>query len=66
MSNNRLTSYRPKLEEPHAKDLTPKSNKYSPKISPVFSSLRNGVGIKPENGSKIKLTTKPSTTKNTH
>jgi hypothetical protein len=64
MSTNRFGSYRPKLDEHAAKDLTPKSSKYSPKISPVFSSLRGGMTLKGEPSSKIKLS-KPATTKNT-
>lgn len=63
MSTNRFGSYRPKLDENAAKDLTPKSSKYSPKISPVFSSLRSGLALKAADpSSKIKLT-KPATTK---
>ena len=65
MSTNRFGPYRPKLEDSSHKDLTPKSAKYSPKISPVFTSLRNGVGLKTDHTAKIKLT-KPSTTKHTH
>ena len=62
MSSNRFGSYRPKLDDHAAKDLTPKSSKYSPKISPVFSSLRSGMTLKGDASSKIKLT-KPATTK---
>ena len=65
MSTNRFGAYRPKLDDGGHKDLTPKSAKYSPKISPVISSLRSGVGSKNDPSSKIKLT-KPSTTKHTH
>ena len=64
MSTNRFGAYRPKLDDGHHKDLTPKSAKYSPKISPVFSSLRSGGGFKGDPSSKIKLS-KPSTTKHT-
>ncbi len=64
MSTNRFGTYRPKLDENTHKDLTPKSSKYSPKISPVFSSLRSGMTLKPDPSSKIRLT-KPATTKNT-
>lgn len=60
MSSNRFGSYRGKEEV--QKELTPKSNKYSPKISPVFASLRGGMGVKAEGSSKIKLS-KPATTK---
>ena len=63
MSTNRFGTYRPKLDESQNKELTPKSSKYSPKISPVFSSLRGGVTLKNEGSSKIKLS-KPATTKN--
>ena len=63
MSTNRFRSYRPKLDENAVKDLTPKSSKYSPKISPVFSSLRSGMTLKADPSSKIKLS-KPATTKN--
>lgn len=62
MSTNRFGSYRPKLDDNTQKDLTPKSNKYSPKISPVFSSLRSGMTLKGDPTSKVKLT-KPATTK---
>ena len=62
MSTNRFGSYRPKLDDNMGKDLTPKSSKYSPKISPVFSSLRSGIAFKADQSSKIKLT-KPATTK---
>lgn len=64
MSTNRFGAYRPKLEDGTHKDLTPKSTKYSPKISPVFASLKSGIAYKGDPSSKIKLT-KPSTTKNT-
>jgi hypothetical protein len=66
MSNNRLRGLKPKLEDPTPvrKDLTPKSNKYSPKISPVYSSIRQGISLKPDPNSKIKIT-RPSTSKNT-
>ena len=63
MSTNRFGSYRGK-EEGGQKELTPKSSKYSPKISPVFASLRAGMGLKAEGSSKIKLS-KPATTKHT-
>ena len=63
MSTNRFGTYRPKLDDHINKDLTPKSSKYSPKISPVFASLRTGVALKADPSSKIKLS-KPSTTKN--
>ncbi len=65
MSNNRLRGLKPKLEEPTPlrKDLTPKSSKYSPKISPVYSSIRQGISLKPDPNSKIKIT-RPSTSKN--
>ncbi len=63
MSANRFGTYRPKLEENFNKDLTPKSSKYSPKISPAFNSLRGGITLKQDPYSKIKLT-KPSTSKN--
>jgi len=62
MSTNRFGSYRPQLDDNRDKDLTPKSSKYSPKISPVFSSLRSGIAFKTDQSSKIKLT-KPATTK---
>ena len=62
MSTNRFGSYRPKLDENAGKDLTPKSTKYSPKVSPVFSSLRSGMALKADPSSKIKLM-KPATTK---
>ena len=62
MSTNRFGSYRPKLDDHVAKELTPKSSKYSPKISPVFASLRSGMTLKGDPSSKIKLT-KPATTK---
>ncbi len=64
MSTNRFGTYRPKLEETYNKDLTPKSSKYSPKISPAFNSLRGGVTLKQDPYTKIKIT-KPSTSKNT-
>jgi hypothetical protein len=32
-----------------------KSSKYSPKISPVYSSIRAGMTLKPDNNSKIKI-----------
>lgn len=66
MSNNRLRGLKPKLEDPPAvrKDLTPKSSKYSPKISPVYSSIRQGITLKQDPNSKIKIT-RPSTSKNT-
>lgn len=63
MSTNRFGTYRPKLDETQNKDLTPKSSKYSPKISPVFSSMRGGMTLKQDPSTKIKIT-KPSTTKN--
>jgi hypothetical protein len=62
MSTNRFGSYRPKLDDNTGKDLTPKSTKYSPKISTVFSSLRSGLAFKADQSSKIKLL-KPATTK---
>lgn len=63
MSNNRLRGIKPKLEEPLVrKELTPKSSKYSPKISPVYSSIRQGISIK-QDPNKIKVT-RPSTSKN--
>jgi hypothetical protein len=64
MSNNKFRSIKTKLEEPVRKDLTPKNYKYSPKISPVFSSLRGGMTLKPDPINKIQLTNKPSTAKN--
>ena len=64
MSTNRFGGYRPKLDDHLGKELTPKSSKYSPKISPVFSSLRGGMTLKGDPSSKIKIT-KPATTKNT-
>jgi hypothetical protein len=64
MSTNRFGSYRPKLDDNVTKDLTPKSSKYSPKISPAFSSLRSGLALKADPSSKIKLI-KPATTKHT-
>lgn len=64
MSNNRLRAIKPKLEDPTVrKELTPKSSKYSPKISPVYSSIRQGISIKQDPNNKIKLT-RPSTSKN--
>jgi hypothetical protein len=45
--------------------LTPKSSKYSPKISPVYSSIRAGMTMKPDINSKIKVT-RPSTSKNSN
>jgi len=65
MSSNRFRTIKPKLEDPLVrKDLTPKSSKYSPKISPVYSSIRNqGVTMKQDSTNKIKLT-RPSTSKN--
>lgn len=65
MSNNRLRGIKPKLEDPTVgrKDLTPKSSKYSPKISPVYSSIRQGITLKPDVNNKIKIT-RPSTSKN--
>ncbi len=64
MSNNRLRAIKPKLEDPTVrKDLTPKSTKYSPKISPVYSSIRQGMTLKQDPNSKIKIT-RPSTSKN--
>jgi len=66
MSNNKLRDIKPKLEDPGIrKDLTPKSSKYSPKISPVYSSIRAGMTLKPDNNSKIKIT-RPSTSKNSN
>ena len=62
MSTNRFGGYRPKLDDHQPKEMTPKNTKYSPKISPVFSSLRGGMTLKGEASSKIKLT-KPATTK---
>lgn len=62
MSTNRFGSYRPRLEEPYAKDLTPKSTKYSPKVNNVYNSLKNGIGtIKPDT-SKSKIL-KPTSSK---
>ena len=47
MSANRFRAIKPKLDDPLGrKELTPKSSKYSPKISPVYSSIRNGLPIK--------------------
>ncbi len=64
MSNNRLRVIKPKLDDPLVrKELTPKSTKYSPKISPVYSSIRQGITIKQDPNSKIKIT-RPSTSKN--
>ena len=64
MSSNRLRMIKPKLEEPVTrKDLTPKSSKYSPKISPVYSSIRSGMTMKADLSSKLKLN-RPSTSKN--
>lgn len=62
MSNNKLRTVKPKLEDPGVrKELTPKSTKYSPKISPVYSSIR--ANLKQDPNSKIKIT-RPSTSKN--
>ena len=62
MSTNRFGSYRPRLDDHLHKELTPKSAKYSPKISPVFASLRGGMALKNDPSSKMKLS-KPATTK---
>jgi hypothetical protein len=47
MSSNRLKNTKKKFEEFIKKDLTPKNSKYSPKISPIYSSFRGGLTIKP-------------------
>lgn len=65
MSTNRFTNLKPRLDDHAIKDLTPKSSKYSPKTSPVFSSLRSGLTLKPDPINKIRLA-KPSTSKNSH
>ena len=66
MSTNRFTNLKPKLEDNFTKDLTPKSSKYSPKISPVFASLKTGIStVKADTSSKIKLN-KPATAKNSN
>lgn len=66
MSNNRLRTIKTKLEDPGIrKDLTPKSSKYSPKISPVYSSIRAGMTLKQDPNSKIKIS-RPSTSKNSN
>lgn len=64
MSANRFGSYRPRMEDPYAKDLTPKTGKYSPKVSPVFNSLKSNLGIIRPETSKSKL--KPNTTKHSN
>jgi hypothetical protein len=62
MSANRLKNTKKKFEDLLKKDLTPKSSKYSPKISPVYSSFRGGLTIKPDLIPKTKIV-RPSTSK---
>lgn len=62
MSTNRFGSYRPRLEEPYTKDLTPKSTKYSPKVNTVYNSLKNGIGTMKPDTSKNKIL-KPTSSK---
>lgn len=63
MSTNRLKNNKRRFEDVFKKDLTPKSAKPLAKISPVYSSFRGGLTIKPDLSSKTKLV-RPSTSKN--
>lgn len=62
MSANRLKNTKAKYEELIKKDLTPKNSRPSPKISPVYSSFRGGLTIRPDLIPKSKIT-RPSTSK---
>lgn len=62
MSANRLKNTKKKFEDILKKDLTPKNSKPSPKISPVYSSFRGGLTIKPDLIPKTKIV-RPSTSK---
>ena len=64
MSANRLKNTKKKFEDLIKKDLTPKNSRPSPKISPVYSSFRGGLTIKPDLIPKTKVV-RPSTSKNT-
>lgn len=61
---NRFANLKPRIDDTYTKDLTPKSSKYSPKISPVFASLKTGMTMKADLA-KIKLA-KPASTKNSN
>lgn len=61
MSNHLFGHYR-RSDDSNPKNLTPKGSKYSPKISPVFSSVRSGMMLK-QDISKGKII-KPATAKN--
>lgn len=63
MSTNRLKNAKMRFEDLLVKkDLTPKSTRLSPKISPVYSSFRGGLTIKPDLNTKPKVV-RPSTSK---
>lgn len=62
MSANILKNPRKKYDDLLKKDLTPKNNKNSPKITPVYSSFRGGLTIKPDLIPKTKIV-RPSTSK---
>lgn len=64
MSSNRLKNTKKKYEDLIKKDLTPKNSRPSPKISPVYSSFRAGLTIKPDLMPKTNII-RPSTSKNT-
>jgi hypothetical protein len=63
MSTNRLKNTKKKFEDLVRKDLTPKNSRPSPKISPVYSSFRAGLTIKPDLIPKTKVV-RPATSKN--
>jgi hypothetical protein len=63
MSANRLQNTRKKYEDLIKKDLTPKNSHHSPKISPVYSSFRAGLTVRPDLTPKSKIV-RPSTSKN--
>lgn len=64
MSSNRLKNTKKKFEDLIIKkDLTPKNLRASPKISPVYSSFRGGLTMKPDLMPKTKVV-RPSTSKN--
>lgn len=62
MSANRLKNPKKKIDDLVKKDLTPKNIKYSPKMSPLYSSFRGGLTIKPDLMPKTKIV-RPSTSK---
>ena len=63
MSANRLKNTKQKFDDFLRKDLTPKGSQPSPKISPVYSSFRGGLTMKPDLTPKSKIV-RPSTSKN--